>query len=109
MSYKHTVYLSIAKNKQGLDDLEYRRETKNIIMIIVPDKECKALDELGIFDIINKKYHLLIDFSETEDIPAEAIEGCIKLIESTSYKNGAFAKALRMAQKYKTYLEVDLS
>ena len=78
-------------------------------MIRLPDKEQEALDELGIFDIIDRKYHLLIDLCETEDIPAEAIEGCIKLIESTSYKNGAFAKALRTAQKYKTYLEVDLS
>lgn len=108
MIYDHAGYLSIAKNKQGLDDLEYRRETENIIMIKLLDKEHEALDKLGIFDIINKKYHLLIDLDETENIPAEAIEGCIKLIESTSYKNGAFAKALRTAQKYKTYLEVGL-
>ena len=45
---------------------------------------------------INKKYHVLIEYQEQEDVPCEFLEGCLKLVnEVEELRDGNIAKALK--------------
>ena len=47
-------------------------------------------------DKINKKYHVLIQYMEQEDVPYEHLEGCLELVnEVEALKEGNVAKALK--------------
>ena len=83
-------------------------ETKKHEILEMSAEEVNKFWKFGVFDMINRKYNLLIDTAETEIIPYEDLKGCLEIINSAGYKNTVLSDAIEKALEYKTLLEIDL-
>lgn len=98
-------YLTVPKNKRGIDECEYGiQHTENMIEAVLDEDEFDKLWKNDVFRTINDRCQLMIDDYESEDINAENISKCMDVI---SIIPGKFLEMARLAVNYDTFLQLD--
>ncbi len=99
MANKHLVF--IPKDKQAAEAFKngtYRKE--QIIILEIPEHEFDFLWKHRVFEIINKKFGLLIDECEEETVTAKQLQ---EVYNAINLKKGFWSEAVNKTIKLGTY------
>ena len=100
---------TVPKNEIGIRELnELADESKNLEILSISNTEFSDLCNQGVFLEINKRYSLLIDEFECEDIPSKYCLGCLDILRAKNIsETTSFSRALKLAMNYGTFVECD--
>lgn len=98
MIKRHLIF--VPKNEEGVRDYENGVESNdNFFVYDVPEDEFGILWKHHVFEMINRKYHLLIDECEEETVTAEQLK---EMYPAISIKKGVWLEAVDKAIKLGT-------
>ena len=119
MDFKRRHFIYAPKNLEGYNHFEYFIEDKeNVHEEELTQEEFDALDEYptGFFSLINKKWKVMVDLWEDEQLPAEHVAEALELANAMIAKSSNPAeisglekvkRALEVAVKSGYYIEFD--
>ena len=119
MDFKQYHMIYAPKNLEGYNHFEYFIEDKeNVHEEELTEEEYNALDEYqaGFFSLINKKWKVMVDLWEDEQLPAEHVAEALELTNERIAKSSNPAeisglekvkRALEVAVKSGDYIEFD--